>query len=106
MTDITWDKDDEHWHTNSLNGWWARVWDFSSDPDIHPDGKPFHWGVRPTITFEEHDREGYATTLDKAKADAEQNLRELAAKPAEQDDELVGLLCGFMPPGACENWGG
>lgn len=99
---VTWhhDEDGITWHSTSLNGWGATVWDFGSHPDNppHPDGQPFWWGVRPTMTFADHDREGHAADLETAKQLAEQNLRELAAEPAAQDEDLVTLLAQILPP--------
>lgn len=95
---ITWEQQGPFEVATILNGWAATIWDYGSHPDRppHPDGKPFNWAIRPAITFDPYDREGYAATLDDAKRDADENLRELAVKPAEQDEELAALITDWM----------
>lgn len=87
MSDITWHEAGPHEVVATLNGWAAAIWDFGSHPaqPPHPEGRPFNWGVRPRMSFDPYDREGFAASLELAKAEAERALRELAAQPAPQD---------------------
>ncbi|GAA4522437.1 hypothetical protein GCM10023191_101650 [Actinoallomurus oryzae] len=100
---VSWHHDEDGhgltWHSTSLNGWGATIWDYGSHPDNppHPEGQPFRWGVRPTMTFADYDREGHATDLETAKGIAEQNLRELAVEPATQDEDLATALAQILP---------
>jgi hypothetical protein len=100
---ITWhpqDNDLQHL-SSTLNGWYVQIWDFGSHPDRppHPAGKPFAWSVSPAMYLTDGgDREGHASTLEAAKAEAEQHLRELAVNPAPHDEALAAIAEAMPRP--------
>lgn len=102
MTTLRWEKQDNNLQhlSTALNGWFGQIWDFGAHPDNppYPPGQPFHWGVDASMVLTDGpEREGYAATLDEAKATAEAVLRELAGSPAPHDPTLV-FLAGLMAP--------